>query len=45
MPVELTEADLEGALPDVTSTLRLPGLIDAVTIYRDRWGHSAHSGR
>ncbi|MCY3764192.1 MAG: penicillin acylase family protein [Gemmatimonadetes bacterium] len=38
MPVELTEADLEGALPDVTSTLRLPGLIDAVTIYRDRWG-------
>ena len=38
MPVELTEADLAAALPDVTSTLRLPGLIDAVTIYRDRWG-------
>ena len=38
MPVELTEADLAAALPDVTSSLRLPGLIDPVTIYRDRWG-------
>ena len=38
MPLELTEADLADALPDVTATLRLPGLIDSVAIYRDRWG-------
>ena len=38
MGVELTEADLAAALPDMTSTLRLTGLIDAATIYRDRWG-------
>ena len=38
MPLELTEADLADALPDVTTTLRLPGLIDSVAIYRDRWG-------
>ena len=38
MPVELTEADLAAALPDVTATLRLSGLIDSVAICRDRWG-------
>lgn len=38
MPAGLTEADLAAALPDVTATLRLPGLIDSAAIYRDRWG-------
>ncbi|MFH1572132.1 MAG: penicillin acylase family protein, partial [Gemmatimonadota bacterium] len=34
----ITRADLEAVLPDVTSTLRLPGLKAAVSIFRDRWG-------
>lgn len=38
MPAGLTEADLAAALPDVTATLRLPGLVDSAAIYRDRWG-------
>ena len=38
MPAGLTEADLAAALPDVTATLRLSGLIDSVAICRDRWG-------
>ena len=34
----ITGADLEVALPDVESTIRLPGLDEAVEIVRDDWG-------
>ena len=36
MPI--TRADLEAALPDVASTIRLPGLEHAVQVVRDGWG-------
>ena len=36
MPI--TRVDLEAALPDVTSTIRLPGLENAVDVVRDGWG-------
>ena len=38
MPQPITSADLQAALPDVTSTLQLPGLLHLVEVYRDRWG-------
>ena len=38
MSRRLTPADLQNALPDVTSTLNLPGLEKPVAICRDRWG-------
>lgn len=34
----LTSADLEAALPDVTSTFKFKGLKAVVNVYRDRWG-------
>ena len=38
MSSRITRADLQAALPDVTSTLHLPGLHRPVDICRDRWG-------
>ena len=38
MPHRLTPSDLQNALPDVTSTLNLPGLEKPVEICRDGWG-------
>jgi penicillin amidase len=38
MSHHITRADLQAALPDVTSTLHLPGLLRPVDIFRDRWG-------
>jgi len=38
MSTRITRADLQAALPDVTSTLHLPGLHQPVAICRDRWG-------
>ena len=38
MSRRLTPSDLQNALPDVTSTLKLPGLEKAVEVCRDRWG-------
>src|SRR5919202_6426791 len=38
MSSRITHADLQAALPDVTSTLHLPGLHRPVTICRYRWG-------
>ncbi len=34
----LTFEDLEAALPDVSSTIRAPGLRESVDVVRDRWG-------
>ena len=38
MSRRLTPSDLQNALPDVTATLKLPGLEKAVEVCRDRWG-------
>ncbi len=38
MPLDITNDDLEAALPDTRSTLQLPGLEREVEIYRDPWG-------
>jgi penicillin amidase len=38
MSSRITHADLQAALPDVTSTLHLPGLQQPVDICRDAWG-------
>ena len=38
MSRRLTPSDLQNALPDVTSTLELPGLEKPVEVCRDRWG-------
>ena len=38
MSSRITRADLQAALPDVTSTLHLPGLHQSVAICRDCWG-------
>jgi penicillin amidase len=38
MPSRITHADLQAALPDVTSTLHLSGLQQSVDICRDQWG-------
>ena len=38
MRKEITEADLQAALPDVTSPLSLPGLREPVQVFRDAWG-------
>ena len=36
--VKITENDFKSALPDLTTTMRLPDLGAAVEVYRDRWG-------
>ena len=38
MDAKITENDLRSALPDLTTTMRLPELGAAVDVYRDRWG-------
>jgi penicillin G amidase len=38
MSSRITHADLQAALPDVTSTLHMPGLQQPVDICRDSWG-------
>ncbi len=38
MDVKITENDLRSALPELTTTIRLPELGEAVEVYRDRWG-------
>ena len=38
MSSRITHADLQAALPDVTSTLHMPGLQQPVDICRDAWG-------
>ena len=38
MPVKITEADLQAVLPDLTTTMRFPGIREPVEMYRDRWG-------
>jgi len=38
MARRITRADLQAALPDVTSTLHLAGVQHPVDIYRDQWG-------
>jgi penicillin amidase len=38
MSQHITSADLQAALPDVTSTLQLSGLQQPVEVFRDRWG-------
>ena len=38
MSSRITHTDLQAALPDVTSTLHLPGLQQPVEICRDAWG-------
>ena len=38
MSVKIREADLQAALPDVTSTMRFSGIHKHVDVYRDRWG-------
>lgn len=37
-PLKLTEADLQRALPDMSSTYRLPGLDGSIEIVRDGYG-------
>ena len=37
-PLKLTEADLQRALPDMSSTYRLPGLDGSIEIIRDGYG-------
>ena len=36
--MKITENDLRSALPELTTTIRLPELGEAVEVYRDRWG-------
>ena len=36
--MSMTEADLQAALPDLTSTIHAPGLVEAVEVVRDGWG-------
>ena len=38
MSVKIREADLQAALPDVTTTMRFSGIHKHVDVYRDRWG-------
>ena len=38
--MKITESDLRSALPDLTTTMRLPELGAAVEVYRDEWGSS-----
>ncbi|MDP6667321.1 MAG: penicillin acylase family protein [Dehalococcoidia bacterium] len=38
MPNQITETDLQAALPDVESTQRLKGIVSGATVHRDRWG-------
>ena len=36
--MKITDNDLKSALPDLTTTMRLPDLGAAIDVYRDRWG-------
>ena len=36
--MKITENDVRSALPDLTTTMRLPDLGAAAEVYRDRWG-------
>ena len=36
--MRITRADLQAALPDLSSTIRAPGLERSVDVVRDRWG-------
>lgn len=38
MSVKIREADLQAALPDVTTTMCFSGIHKHVDVYRDRWG-------
>ncbi|MCH8909956.1 MAG: penicillin acylase family protein [Chloroflexi bacterium] len=38
MTDQISEADLQAALPDVESEQRLKGIVGGATIYRDQWG-------
>lgn len=38
MPQPISPADLQAALPDVSSTLKTPGLQEPVEVVRDNWG-------
>ena len=38
MPATVTRRDLEAALPDVATRVRLRGLERPTEVYRDRWG-------
>ena len=38
MSVKIREADLQAALPDVTTTMRFSEIHKHVDVYRDRWG-------
>ncbi len=38
MPLQISDEDLQAALPDLTGTMMLAGLTAPVQIYRDAWG-------
>lgn len=38
MPNQITDADLQNALPDLESDQRLSGIVSGATIHRDKWG-------
>ena len=38
MPVRIAPEELQAALPDLTSTMRLDGLEEPVEVFRDPWG-------
>lgn len=38
MTNQITETDLQAALPDVASDQRLKGIVGEATVYRDQWG-------
>ena len=40
MEMKITENDFRSALPDLTTTMRLPDLGAAAEVYRDEWGSS-----
>ena len=42
--MKISENDLRSALPELTTTIRLPELGAAVEVYRDRWGDPAYQG-
>ena len=45
MEMKITENDVRSALPDLTTTMRLPELGAAVEVYRDRVGYPAYQSR
>jgi len=38
LTIQITDSELQAALPDLESTVRLPGLASPAAVYRDRWG-------